>query len=63
MWHNKNLEVNDIAKRIKMDDFSEIAKRTINLMITDHCYLHTISYKDRQRLKDQLNILPKNLSK
>jgi len=62
MWYNKNVNVNEIAERFSMKDFSEIAKRTMKFMIVEHCSLHSINYKDRQRLNDRLDISVKNRS-
>jgi len=56
MWYNKNLKINEITKRIKVKDFSEIAKRAIRSMVVNHCSLHPINYKDRQRIENQLGI-------
>ncbi|MDL1971058.1 MAG: hypothetical protein LWW94_08830 [Candidatus Desulfofervidaceae bacterium] len=56
MWYNKNLRVNEIVKRIKDKNFSEIARKAIKLMVVDYCALHPISYKDRQRIEKELGI-------
>lgn len=56
MWYKKNIDINEIAKKLDMKDFSEVAKRVMKLMIINHCYLHKISYKDRQRLENKLGI-------
>jgi len=61
MWYKKNLQINEFAKRINEKDFSEIAKRVIKLMVVNHCSLHSIDYKDRQRIKNILGISEKNL--
>jgi len=61
MWYKKNLQINEFAERINEKDFSEIAKKTMKLMIVDHCSLHPINYKDRQRIENKLGIPAKKL--
>jgi hypothetical protein len=61
MWYNKNLGIDESVKRINEKDFSEIAKRAIKLMVVDHCSLHKINYKDRQRIENKLRIPAKKL--
>jgi len=61
MWYNKNLKIDEITKRIKVKDFSEIAKRMMKLMVVNHCSLHLINYKDRQRIENKLGIPAKKL--
>ena len=56
MSYGKNLQIKDIAKNIKENEFSEIAKRATRLMIVNHCSLHEINYKDRQRIKTLIKI-------
>lgn len=54
--YNKNLQIKDLTKEVSEKDFSEIAERAIKLMVVNHCSLHQINYKDRQRLKTLLDI-------
>ena len=61
MWYAKNLRIDELAKRINEKDFSEIAKKTIRLMIVNHCSLHPVIYKDRQRIENKLRIPAKKL--
>lgn len=61
MGYNKNLQIKDLTKGISEKDFSEIAKRAIKLMVVNHCSLHQIHYKDRQRIEAQLGIPAKRL--
>jgi len=61
MWYNKNLQIDVLAKKIKEKDFSEIARRILRLMVVDHCSLHPINYKDRQRIESQLGISRRRL--
>ncbi|MCR4424456.1 MAG: toll/interleukin-1 receptor domain-containing protein [candidate division WOR-3 bacterium] len=65
MWYCKNLQIDEIAKKIKEKDFSIIAEKTLKLLVVNHCALHEINYRDRQRIEALLNIpikrcLPKN---
>lgn len=61
MWYNKNLQVNELAIRIKEKDFSKLAERVSKLMVVDYCSLHSIDYKDRQRIENKLGIPTKKL--
>lgn len=61
MWYNKNLRVNDIKNADKSGDFSEIAKTIMKHMIVDHCRIHPIDFKDRQKVEQQLDIPRKKL--
>ncbi len=61
MWYNKNLQIDKIVERIDEKDFSEMAKRAIKLMVANHCSLHPINYKDRQRIENKLGIPAKKL--
>lgn len=49
MWYKKNLQLNELAKWIKKNDFSLLAERSTQLMVVDHCYVHQIDFRDRQR--------------
>lgn len=61
MWHNKNLQVERVAEKVKEKDFSKIAKRAIQFMIVNYCSLHPINYKDRQKIESKLGIPRKKL--
>ena len=61
MWYNKNLRVNDIKNADKSGEFSEIAKTIMKHMIVDHCRIHPIDFKDRQKVEQQLDIPRKKL--
>lgn len=61
MWYNKNIRIDEIAERIGLKDFSEIARRVMKLMVVDHCLLHPIDYKDRQKIESKLGIPVKKL--
>lgn len=56
MWYNKNLRTDDIVRRIGEENFSQVAERVIKLAIVNHCALHQINYKDRQKIERELGI-------
>lgn len=56
MEYNKNLLINDLAKGLHENDFSKIAKQAIKLMVINHCSLHVVKSRDRQRIRDKLKI-------
>ena len=56
MWYNKNLQVDNIARKIDQNGFPKISKRIMKFMIVDHCSMHKISYKDRQRIEQKFRI-------
>lgn len=61
MWYNKNLQIDEITKKIKDKECSTIAERVMKLMVVNHCTLHSITYKDRQRIESKLGIPAKKL--
>ena len=61
MGYNKNIQIKELKKRIHEKDFSEISKRTTQLMVVNHCSLHTVTYQDRQRIASLLNVSQKKL--
>jgi len=56
MWYNKHLKTDEIVERVKEKNFSQIAERVVKLMIANHCALHQISYRDRQKIENKLGI-------
>ena len=56
MWYNKNLQVDTIAKKIHEDTFSDIAKRIMVFLIVDHCSMHKINYRERQKIEQKFKI-------
>lgn len=56
MWYKKNLQIEEIAVKLHEKDFSETAKRVMKFMIADHCSLHQIDYKDKQRIENKIGI-------
>jgi len=61
MWYLKNLRIEEIAKRMDKKDFSFVAKKVIKLQIINHCSIHPISYKDRDKLEKRLGISSKKI--
>jgi len=56
MWFAKNVQVDEIAKKTKEPGFSEVARRVINVIVIDYCYLHRVDYKAMQRIHGKLKI-------
>ena len=56
MWYNKNLQVDNIVERINKDGFSDTAKKIMNFMIVSHCSLHSVGFKERQKIENKLKI-------
>ncbi len=56
MWYGKSLRIDEIAERIKANDFSKTAENLIKFKIVEHCRLHQIEYKDLQKIERQLHI-------
>lgn len=56
MWYNKNLQIDNIISKIDNDGFSETAKKIIKFMVANHCALHTVDYKHKQRIQEKLGI-------
>jgi hypothetical protein len=61
MWYSKNLQIDNIAKRIDEHDVSEIAKRIVKLMIVNHCSMHPIGFRERQKTEKKLGIPSRRL--
>ena len=56
MWYDKNVRIDDIAKRIADKDFSLTAQNIMKLKIVEHCILHNIGYKKIQEIERKLHI-------
>ena len=56
MWYKKHLKTDEIVERVKEKNFSQIAERVIKLMVVNHCALHQVSYRDRQKIENKLGI-------
>jgi hypothetical protein len=56
MWYQKNLQVDNIVEKFRESAFSETAKKVMKYMIVNHCELHDIDYKCRQKIESKLGI-------
>lgn len=63
MWYNKNLQIDEIAKEVKGDEFSSITIRIIKFFIVNHCSMHNIGFKDRQKIIRYFRIPTRKLLK
>ena len=61
MWYKKNLQLDNIANRIKSNDFSQIAESIIKHRIIDHCRIHPVGYRKIQQIESRLMIPKKTL--
>ena len=61
MWYKKNLQIDNIARRIDGDDFSEIAKKIIKFNVINHYSMHSRSFKEKQKIEHKLGISSKKL--
>jgi hypothetical protein len=61
MWYNKNIQIDELTERIKEKDFSEIAERVVKLMVVNYCALHSVNYRDRQKIENKLKFPAKKL--
>nr|VFJ94586.1 MAG: hypothetical protein BECKLFY1418B_GA0070995_106016 [Candidatus Kentron sp. LFY] len=61
MWYNKNLQIDDIAERIKENDFSEITRRIVRFMIVDHASMHVLNFEEMQRIESKFAISSRSL--
>ena len=61
MWYNKNLRVEPIASELGQEHFSEIAKRVMKFMIANHCAIHAVNYRDKQKIEQKIGIPVKKL--
>jgi hypothetical protein len=61
MWYDKSLQIDNIARKIKEDSFSETARGIMKLMIVNHCAMHSIDFKKRQQIENKLGIFSKKI--
>jgi len=61
MWYSKNLRIDEIADIFEENSFSETAKRIMRFMIVNHCSLHKIDYRKKQKIENKLKIPSKVL--
>jgi hypothetical protein len=56
MGYEKNLQIDELRKRMSKNDFSEIAKKTAEMMVVDYSSINQVTYRDKQRIETNLNI-------
>lgn len=56
MWYNKNLQVANIYELFKQKDFSDTAKKIMRFLIVNHCSLHKINFRDKQKIESKFGI-------
>ncbi len=63
MWYNKNLQLENINKGINGSEFSHTAKKVMELMIVNHCSMHKVGFREKQRISNTFNIPSEKLLK
>ncbi len=63
MWYSKELQIVNISKNMKDKDknFSKTAEQIIKYIVFQHCRMHTISYKDKDKLVSELGFKRQHL--
>jgi hypothetical protein len=61
MWYNKNLQINNVAKRIDEDDFSSTANKIMKFMVVNHCSMHEVKSREKRRIVQKFDISSKKL--
>ncbi|MBG0764684.1 MAG: toll-Interleukin receptor, partial [Tissierellales bacterium] len=61
MWYSKNLQIDIISDKFDNVDYSFISKQIMRYMIVNHCSLHTVSFKEKQKLEKRFGISHKKL--
>lgn len=61
MWYNKNLQLETITNKLREGNFPKTAKNIVRHMVVNHCRMHYIDYKDKQRIEEKLQIPKKKL--
>jgi hypothetical protein len=56
MWYNKNLQIDNIIKKIDEHDFSETTKKVMKFMIVNHCSMHLVDFKEKQKIEHKFGI-------
>lgn len=63
MWYNKNIQIDNIVDRIDNNGFSETAKKIMRFMIVNHCSMHSVNFKEKQKIGKNLSIPSQKLLK
>ena len=56
MWYRKNIQTDNIVRRIEKNDFSPVSKRILDFMVANHCSFHQVKTKDLQKIENKLGI-------
>ena len=56
MWYNKNIQINNIVHEIEKNEFSETSKKVLNFLIVNHCAMHAVDFKSKQKIESKLGI-------
>ncbi len=56
MWYNKNVQIDNIADETYQDRFSETSKQILKFLIVDHCAMHDVDFKTKQKIGNKLGI-------
>jgi len=56
MKYEKNLQIDELNRRIIQHDFSEIAKRSARMTVVGYCSINPVNYRDKQRIESTLKI-------
>ena len=56
MNYEKNLQIDPLNRRINKHDFSDIAKRSAKMIVVNYCSLNVVTYRDKQRIENILEI-------
>ena len=56
MWYNKNVQIDNIANEISQNRFSETSKQILKFLIVDHCAMHAVDFRTKQKIENKLDI-------
>lgn len=56
MSYSKNVQILEIISKIKELDFSELAKQTMCIIISNYRYLHIVGYQEKQQIEYFLDL-------
>lgn len=61
MWYNKHIDIDDIIKTLSEDKFPETAKKMMRFLVIEHCSVHALNFKEKQKVEIALDIAPHKL--
>ena len=61
MWYNKNIQIDNIAERIDEGGYSDTAKKVMKFMIVNHFSMHSLSFREKQRIEHKFGISSERL--